>query len=107
MRRRPKSVGARLHPVLRRVYGARGVASERELDLSVERLLPVSTLGGVAAAVDLLIATHEADRRIVVVGDFDADGATSTAARRAPACGAWGFAIRTTSSRTGFATVTD
>src|SRR6185295_2127176 len=49
------------------------------LDLSLERLLPVSTLGGVAAAVDLLIATHEADRRIVVIGDFDADGATSTA----------------------------
>jgi single-stranded-DNA-specific exonuclease len=70
---------ANLHPVLRRVYAARGVTSVEGLDLALSRLLPVGSLGGVAAAVDLLMAAHAHDRRIVVVGDFDTDGATSTA----------------------------
>lgn len=75
----PRMVAANLHPVLRRVYAARGIATVEELDLALNRLLPVSSLGGVGAAVDLLMTAHERDRRIVVVGDFDADGATSTA----------------------------
>jgi single-stranded-DNA-specific exonuclease len=75
----PEIVGSGLHPVLRRVYGLRGIAAADDLDLSLERLLPVGSLGGIAAAVDLLVAARDRDRRIVVVGDFDADGATSTA----------------------------
>ncbi len=39
--------GADLHPVLRRVYAARGVARDEDLDLSLERLLPVTSLEGV------------------------------------------------------------
>ncbi len=70
---------ARLHPALRRVYAARGLESAQDLDLGLERLLPVSTLGGVDAAVDLLLACHRAGRSVLVIGDFDADGATSTA----------------------------
>lgn len=66
-----------LHPILRRVYAARGIESEAELDLSLERLAPVSSLAGVEAAAALL-ARHR-DGCIVIVGDFDADGATSTA----------------------------
>ncbi|MGH8287185.1 MAG: single-stranded-DNA-specific exonuclease RecJ [Steroidobacteraceae bacterium] len=80
----------RLHPVLQRVYAARGVRSAAELDLSLERLLPVSALEGVEAAVDLLLA-HRADGRVLVIGDFDADGATSTALM-VRALRAWGFA---------------
>ena len=68
-----------LHPVLRRVYGARGIRAAEDLDLSLERLLPVSTLGGVEAAVDLLLACHRHASKVMVIGDFDADGATSTA----------------------------
>jgi single-stranded-DNA-specific exonuclease len=68
-----------LHPVLRRVYGARGVRGPDDLDLGLERLLPVSSLGGVPAAVDLLLRCHRDGRRVLVLGDFDADGATSTA----------------------------
>ena len=75
----PAIVGADLHPVLRRVYAARGVTSADELVLGLDRLLPISSLGGVDAAVDLLVAMHDSAGRIVVVGDFDADGATSTA----------------------------
>jgi single-stranded-DNA-specific exonuclease len=67
----------RLHPVLERVYAARGVRSAAELDTSLERLLPVGTLEGIPAAVDLLLAHRTG--RVLVVGDFDADGATSCA----------------------------
>jgi single-stranded-DNA-specific exonuclease len=75
----PAGLPASLHPVLRRVYGARGVREAGELELSLDKLLPVSSLGGVAAAVDLLLRCHRDGRRVLVVGDFDADGATSTA----------------------------
>jgi single-stranded-DNA-specific exonuclease len=67
-----------LHPVLRRVYAARGIASDSELDLSLERLLPVGSLEGLDAATQLL-GLHRAAGRVLVIGDFDADGATSTA----------------------------
>ncbi len=70
--------GAEVHPVLRRVYAARGLNSGADLDLSLERLLPVSSLAGVDAAAALL-AAHRAAGRVLVIGDFDADGATSTA----------------------------
>ncbi len=69
---------AHLHPVLRRVYAARGIESELDLDLSLDRLVPVGTLDGVDAATQLL-AAHRSAGRVLVIGDFDADGATSTA----------------------------
>src|ERR1700758_1086641 len=69
--------GGRLHPVLERVYAARGVSSEAELDHSLVRLLPVGTLAGIPAAVEVLLPPRM--RRVLVVGDFDADGATSCA----------------------------
>jgi len=75
----PAALPAGLHPVLRRVYAARGVRDPAELELGLEHLLPVSSLGGVASAVELLLHCHRAGRRVLVVGDFDADGATSTA----------------------------
>ena len=71
------SLSGRLHPVLERVYAARGVRSAAELDTSLERLLPVGTLEGIPEAVELLLAHRTG--RVLVVGDFDADGATSCA----------------------------
>ena len=71
-------LGAGLHPVLARAYAARGVRSPSDLDVSLARLLPVGTLEGIAAAVELLLA-HRTGGRILIVGDFDADGATSSA----------------------------
>ena len=68
-----------LHPVLRRVYAARGVHQDQDLDLGLGHLLPVTTLGGLPAAVELLVGCYTHRSRVVVVGDFDADGATSTA----------------------------
>jgi single-stranded-DNA-specific exonuclease len=81
IRRRPMTpcdFAPDLHPVLQRVYAARGLRSGADLDLSLERLLPVGSLEGVDAAARLL-AAHRAAGRVLVIGDFDADGATSTA----------------------------
>jgi single-stranded-DNA-specific exonuclease len=79
---------AELHPVLGRVYAARGVRSVHELDTSLERLLPVGTLEGIPAAVELLLRHRSG--RVLIVGDFDADGATSSALM-VRALGAAGF----------------
>ena len=86
----PGEVGdASLHPVLRRAYAARGVRDSAELALTLDRLMPVGTLEGVDAAVRLILEHRE--RRIIVIGDFDADGATSTALI-VRCLRAWGFA---------------
>ncbi|MBC8025137.1 MAG: single-stranded-DNA-specific exonuclease RecJ [Steroidobacteraceae bacterium] len=81
-------LNARLHPVLRRAYAARGLQADAELSLTLDRLAPVSTLESVDAAVALILEHRE--RRILVVGDFDADGATSTALM-VRCLRAWGF----------------
>jgi single-stranded-DNA-specific exonuclease len=82
IRRRPAAALSRfttdVHPVLQRVYAARGLQSNDDLDLSLNRLAPVGTLDGVDAAAHLLKA-HRSAGRVLVIGDFDADGATSTA----------------------------
>jgi single-stranded-DNA-specific exonuclease len=70
---------ADLHPVLRRIYSGRCVGSALELERSLERLLPVELLSGCDRAAELLHEVLLADGRILIVGDFDADGATSCA----------------------------
>jgi len=68
-----------LHPVLARLYAARAVQHADELDLALERLLPPSALKHMDAAVMLLAESLRAGQRILIVADFDADGATSCA----------------------------
>lgn len=68
-----------LHPLLRRLYAARGIDQAQQLELELPELIPVSRLGGIDAAVELLCRHFKAGSLIIVVGDFDADGATSTA----------------------------
>ncbi|ATA20770.1 single-stranded-DNA-specific exonuclease [Gibbsiella quercinecans] len=70
---------ASLHPLLRRLYALRGVKGEQELERSVKGMLPWQQLDGIDVAIDLLQQALADRRRIMVVGDFDADGATSTA----------------------------
>ncbi|WP_236168090.1 single-stranded-DNA-specific exonuclease RecJ [Pseudomonas siliginis] len=67
-----------LPPLLTRLYAARGVQSEAELDKSLARLIPFQQLKGIDAAVDLLVTALEQRQRILIVGDFDADGATAS-----------------------------
>lgn len=64
-------------PILARLYALRGVSSPTQLDYGLGNLAPVGSLDNIDAAVELLL--EKKDERIVVVGDFDVDGATSTA----------------------------
>lgn len=73
-----EALPASLHPVLRRLYAARGVAAA-ELELELARLLPPAGLRGIDAAVALLAQTIAAGEGIVIAGDYDADGATGVA----------------------------
>jgi single-stranded-DNA-specific exonuclease len=68
-----------LHPLLARIYSARGLASEEELDLGLAKLLLPTGLLNIQPAVLLLADALARQQKILIVGDFDADGATSTA----------------------------
>ncbi|MES9994255.1 MAG: single-stranded-DNA-specific exonuclease RecJ [Candidatus Thiodiazotropha sp.] len=68
-----------LHPVMQRIYGARGLTSKSELELELTHLAPVSQMKGIMDAADLLLQALRDKRSILIVGDYDADGATSTA----------------------------
>lgn len=68
-----------LPEVLRRVYAARGVTRREQLDTSARNLLDYGALGGIDAAAGILEAAVRSNRSILIVGDYDADGATSTA----------------------------
>ncbi len=70
---------AGVHPLLARLYAARGVTQPGELDEGLARLLPPDDLKGVAAAAALLADAIAADRRICIVADYDCDGATACA----------------------------
>jgi len=70
---------AGVHPVLARVYAARGVRSPDELAQTLAALRPASALHGLDAALALLEQALREQWRMLVIGDFDADGATSTA----------------------------
>ncbi len=66
-------------PVLKRVLSARGLASLEAFDFSLSRLLPYAQMPGIEAAMDALEQAFLNDSHIVIIGDYDADGATSTA----------------------------
>ena len=68
-----------VHPLLRRIYAARHIESEQELSRELKELLPFHDLLGIKTAVDRLFLAIKEQQRILVLGDFDADGATSTA----------------------------
>ena len=70
---------ADLHPVLQQLYASRGIENAAQLQRNAAALLPFSQLKGIDDAVALLIAALKSQQQIVIVGDFDADGATSTA----------------------------
>lgn len=74
----PASLPVAMHPVLRRIYAARGV-TESELPLELRHLLPPQALKGLEPAVNLFAHALTQGRRIIIAGDYDADGATSVA----------------------------
>src|SRR5690606_22504695 len=64
---------------LARLYAGRGIATPDELETGLSGLLPAEMLHGVTEAVRLLDVAIDEGQRILIVGDFDCDGATSTA----------------------------
>ncbi|SMG00940.1 single-stranded-DNA-specific exonuclease RecJ [Burkholderia singularis] len=68
-----------LHPVLARLYAARGIASPADVETALTRLLPPTQLKGCADAAALLADALAAGRRMLVVADYDCDGATACA----------------------------
>ncbi|WP_412498979.1 single-stranded-DNA-specific exonuclease RecJ [Vibrio furnissii] len=66
-------------PLLRRIYLNRGVSSVEQLEKAAKALHSYQQLHGIDAAVELLFEAIKQQKRIIVVGDFDADGATSSA----------------------------
>lgn len=66
-------------PLLSRIYASRGITDSQSLTKQLNNLAHFKVLRGVDAAVNLLANAITEGKRIVVVGDFDADGATSTA----------------------------
>jgi len=70
---------AGIHPLLARLYAARGVTSKDELDDALARLLPPATLKGAAEAAVLLADAMAQNQKLCIVADYDCDGATACA----------------------------
>ena len=66
-----------MHPLLRRVYSQRKIKHVEELELGLENLIPPERFKGIDAAIELLIDALRHQQRVLIVADFDADGATS------------------------------
>lgn len=69
---------ASLHPVIARIYAGRGVSELSELEKGLETLLPDGAMLGIDAGVVRLVSALQRQESILIVGDFDCDGATST-----------------------------
>jgi single-stranded-DNA-specific exonuclease len=70
---------ADLYPVLKRVYAHRGISTASQIDYSLEHMLSLQDLKGLDKAIPVLVDALTSNKVILIVGDFDADGATSTA----------------------------
>lgn len=68
-----------IHPLLQRIYALRGITKDDQLERAAKALLPFDQLHGMEKAVLLITKAMKQDLRIIIVGDFDADGATSSA----------------------------
>ncbi|WP_050415749.1 single-stranded-DNA-specific exonuclease RecJ [Azoarcus sp. CIB] len=72
-------IDAGTHPLLARIYAARGISRREELDYSLKALIPPAALKGAHEAATLLADAIEAGARMVIVADYDCDGATACA----------------------------
>ncbi|MBL4868304.1 MAG: single-stranded-DNA-specific exonuclease RecJ [Pseudomonadales bacterium] len=68
-----------IHPILKRVYAARGICKQDEIQRDLKGLISAAELKGIDGAVELLVTALQQQKRILIVGDFDVDGATSSA----------------------------
>ncbi|MEC9375503.1 MAG: single-stranded-DNA-specific exonuclease RecJ [Pseudomonadota bacterium] len=81
-RQRPKeaidNLPENLHPVLRRIFASRNLNAD-SIDLSLKNLAPVGLLKNIDLAAERFLKAYKDQQKVIVVGDFDADGATATA----------------------------
>lgn len=70
---------AGVHPLLARLYAARGVAAHEELDDGLARLLPPTAMKGAQEAAVLLADAMAGNKKLCIVADYDCDGATACA----------------------------
>ena len=68
-----------IHPLLARLYAARGIKTAEELDTSLAKLIPPTQMKGAVEAGKLLADSIAAEERILIVADYDCDGATACA----------------------------
>lgn len=68
-----------ISPFLQRIYAARGITEEAQLDKRLQTLLPFMALSDIDKACQRLYDALMSQQRLLIIGDFDADGATSTA----------------------------
>ncbi|HWV17940.1 MAG TPA: single-stranded-DNA-specific exonuclease RecJ [Rhodocyclaceae bacterium] len=68
-----------IHPLLARLYAARGIKSADELDTSLAKLIPPTQMKGAVEAGQLLANSIAARQRILIIADYDCDGATACA----------------------------
>ncbi len=68
-----------LNPILKRIYAARGITDEAQLIYNLDKLEPYHGLLGIDKAAAFLGDAIQAQKRFLIIGDFDADGATATA----------------------------
>ncbi|QUJ67984.1 single-stranded-DNA-specific exonuclease RecJ [Photobacterium sp. GJ3] len=83
IKRRPEAdssgFSSAIPPLLKRIYASRGLRTDADLERGARGLHSYNQLNGIDAAVALLVSALREQRRIIIVGDFDADGATSSA----------------------------
>ena len=72
------NLSAAFDPLLARVYAQRGIEDPQQLDYGLQHLTPYHKMAGIQAAVSILATAIAEQRHILIVGDFDCDGATST-----------------------------
>jgi len=68
-----------LHPLLARLYASRGIKDKAELDYELKSLIPPTALTHATDAAQLLADAIEAEAKLLIIGDYDCDGATATA----------------------------
>lgn len=75
----PTQFSEAISPLLQRLYAARGAVNDQDIDYRLKHLLRPESLKGLDEALDLLEAALREQQRVIILGDFDADGATSCA----------------------------
>ena len=68
-----------LHPLIKQIYASRGIENATELELNVSQLCSIESLKGINQGCQVLHQALIENKNIAIIGDFDADGATSTA----------------------------